>query len=315
VLDLNRIEAGKVPLQEHPFEVREWLQKIAQQASARADEKGLALDVSLEPRIPQHLIGDHVKIRQVLTNLLGNAVKFTQSGRVALRVELLSLFADTARLRFVVTDTGVGIAAERIPQLFEDFTQGGYEIGANYGGTGLGLAICKRLLALYGTHIEVSSEPGRRTEFRFDLALRVSGAPDAKSGEAAARLRGLSVLIVDDNHVDSLAISALLASWGLRLNAAADLAQAVDLVRRHHYDAILMERTIPGLAGESAARVLRRSAHPLGGSTCITALASPNDRPLDAGELIAAGFDDVVRKPVASESLLQALGRCCHQPS
>lgn len=311
VLDLNRIEAGKLPLQEHAFELHPYLRWIVAQANARAEAKGIELVVAVDPAIPHHLVGDHVKLRQVLTNLLGNAVKFTQQGRVGLRVELVARTGQRARIRFTVSDTGVGIPAERLPQLFQDFTQGSYDIAAHYGGTGLGLAICKRLLALYGSQIEVSSQPEQGSEFRFELELGVTHEREPEAAlHGAPQLRGLSVLLVEDNQLDALAVSALLGSWGLSLSAAADIAQAVELVRRHHYDAILMDRTIPGLGGDSAARILRRSPHPAGSEPHIIALTT-GDRALDRHELTAAGFDDVLHKPVASESLMRALQRHC----
>ncbi len=176
ILDLSKIEAGKVPLEERTLDVRALVAEVADAFRGKADEKGLALEVKLDDRLPPSLLGDPMKLRQVLMNLVSNAIKFTSRGSVTVSVNVTAHRASSVDLELAVADTGMGIPADRLPQLFQDFSQGSYDIGLRYGGTGLGLAISKRLLALHGSQMSVTSTPGEGTTFTFPLSLRTSTA-------------------------------------------------------------------------------------------------------------------------------------------
>ncbi|WP_207481328.1 sensor histidine kinase [Arenibaculum pallidiluteum] len=171
VLRAGRIEAGGLVPEEREFDLRELVARSCDLLRPRAEEKGLSLTAETDPAIPDRLIGDPVKLGQVLGNLLGNAVKFTRVGSVRAEAWLAADLCDSVLLDFRVSDTGIGIAAERLHRIFEAFTQESYETGLEHGGAGLGLAICQRLLGLYGSRLEVESEPGRGTTFGFRLRL------------------------------------------------------------------------------------------------------------------------------------------------
>ncbi|HEX7186387.1 MAG TPA: ATP-binding protein [Thermoanaerobaculia bacterium] len=176
VLDLTKIDSGKTSLEERALDLRGLVYGIVDGLHLKAEEKGVALEVRIDERVPVNLLGDPVKIGQVLTNLLGNAIKFTAEGAVVVSLRVLELSADAATIGFQVSDTGIGIAPERLPHIFDDFTQANYDIGMNYGGTGLGLAISKRLVEMHGSQITVESEPGRGSAFSFDLRLKIARA-------------------------------------------------------------------------------------------------------------------------------------------
>ena len=172
ILDFSKIEAGKAPLEERSFDLRQVVAGVVQPLHLEAQKKGLALASRIDERVPESLLGDPVKIGQVLTNLAGNAVKFTAEGAVTVEVRVQELTADAAAIEFRVTDTGIGIAPQQLPHLFDDFSQASYDIGLKYGGTGLGLAISKKLVELQGGQLAVDSEPGRGTAFSFVLRLK-----------------------------------------------------------------------------------------------------------------------------------------------
>lgn len=173
ILDFSKIEAGKAPLEERSFDLRQVVDGVVQPLRLETERKGLALTARIDERVPESLLGDPVKIGQVLTNLVSNAVKFTTEGAVRVEVRVQELTADAAAIEFHVTDTGIGIAPQQLPHLFDDFSQASYDIGLKYGGTGLGLAISKKLVELQGGQLAVASEPGRGTTFSFVLRLKI----------------------------------------------------------------------------------------------------------------------------------------------
>lgn len=175
ILEYSRLEAGKLRAEERPFSLRSMLEDLKATIGVRAAEKGLDFSVELDETVPDLLFGDAVKILQVLTNLAGNALKFTNEGGVAVSVRALALEGGRVKLELVVRDTGIGIANDQLRNIFEEFTQANAEIGLKYGGTGLGLAISRKLLALFGSAIRVESTPGRGSSFAFELDLRVVG--------------------------------------------------------------------------------------------------------------------------------------------
>jgi signal transduction histidine kinase len=173
ILDFSKIEAGKTPLEERSFDLRQVVAGVVQPLRLDAETKGLALVSRIDERVPETLLGDPVKIGQVLTNLVGNAVKFTAVGAVTVEVRVRELTPEAAAIELRVTDTGIGIAPQQLPHLFDDFSQASYDIGLKYGGTGLGLAISKKLVELQGGQLAVDSELGRGTAFSFVLRLKV----------------------------------------------------------------------------------------------------------------------------------------------
>jgi PAS domain S-box-containing protein len=178
VLDFSKIEAGRVELDERPFDIRRSLETHIMTLSPGAEEKKLRLTLEVDNTVPSRVVGDEVKIGQVIGNLLTNAIKFTEEGQVDLRVTRKKAYSDRVWLEFAVSDTGIGIAKDRIPYIFDEFTQASEDTSRKFGGTGLGLAICKKLVGLYQSDISVESEPGRGSRFSFELQL---GTPDASA--------------------------------------------------------------------------------------------------------------------------------------
>jgi PAS domain S-box-containing protein len=191
ILDLSRIESGSLSIEERSFDLRELVHGLAQGLAAKAEERGLALAAHVDARLPERVVGDPVKIGQVLGNLLGNAVKFTAQGSVTATLAVAELAADAVAVDVRVADTGIGIPADRLPHIFDDFTQASYDIGMKYGGSGLGLAISRRLLELLGSQIAVESEPGRGTTFSFVLRLKLA-PPAGGAGQAPRRSSSVS---------------------------------------------------------------------------------------------------------------------------
>lgn len=172
ILDYQKIEAGHVALQERKFNIREFVNDIILRLEARAEEKKLAVQAEVDEHVPEHLVGDPIKIGQVLTNLMSNAIKFTEEGSVKLTLRVKDVRSDAVSIDFSVEDTGIGIAPERVAYVFEEFTQASSDITVKYGGTGLGLAISRKLLQLYGSEIKVASTPGKGSTFSFNLRLK-----------------------------------------------------------------------------------------------------------------------------------------------
>ena len=308
ILDFSKISSGKVKVEERPLDLRQLVHGIIVGMQVRVDEKGVALKLHFDPGIPARLLGDPVKISQVLTNLLGNAVKFTEKGFVALVVDLLRGQGDEVALRFEVRDTGIGIPADRLPHIFEDFTQASYDIGMKYGGSGLGLAICKKLVELHGGRIEVASEPGKGSVFAFELALKLGpeAAEETPADTSDTALAGARLLVVDDNEVNVFVITGFLRNWGARFDVAESGQRAIDLVRERDYDAVLMDLRMPDLDGYQATRQIRSLDVPWAEGVPVIAV-SASTRMGQGDAIAAAGFTDFIGKPVDPEILLSRL--------
>ena len=314
ILDFSKIEAGTVSLEERSFDLQQLVNGIISSLRLKADEKGLVLDAYIDERVPAALLGDPVKIGQVLGNLLGNAVKFTAQGSVTVTLQVRELLPDAVSIHFRVTDTGIGISPDRLPHVFDDFTQASYDIGLKYGGTGLGLSISKRLMELHGSELAVESELGRGTTFFFDLRLKTAplDEPDAEGDAAHAAdppaLRGLRVLVADDNEVNVLVLTGFLEKWGIESDVVTDGRQAVEQVQERDYDVVLMDLRMPDLDGYAATRQIRSLPDEKFRRLPIFAV-SASTRMGHQHELDAAGFTEFVGKPVSPDILFAKLAR------
>jgi PAS domain S-box-containing protein len=259
ILDLSKIEAGKLSLELIDFDLWTVLDDFATTLALQAHNKGLELLCAADPDVPVRLRGDPGRLRQILTNLAGNALKFTHAGEVAIRVTLQSRTDDHAMLRFSVRDTGIGIAADKLVMLFDKFTQADESITRRYGGTGLGLAISKQLAAMMGGEIGVNSQPGEGTEFWFTLKLgRQAEAPP----ESLTELQRVRVLIVDDNATSREMLTRRLTSWGMRPSVAASggsalyaLLQAVE--EGDPFRVAVLDMQMPGMTGDTLAWAIK----------------------------------------------------------
>jgi PAS domain S-box-containing protein len=305
ILDFSKIEAGKMAPEERLLELRQLIQDLADSLRGKADEKGLVLAVSIDPQVPGSLLGDPIKIGQVLTNLLGNAIKFTAKGSVTLTLQVQALALDTVTIDFRVTDTGIGIASDRLPYIFDEFTQASYDVSMKYGGTGLGLAISKKLVELHGSRLAVESQLNHGTTFSFRLRLKiVAGEADAVAGEPAAAqlLEGLKALVADDDDINLFVLGSFLRGWGLEVDVVKNGRQAVERVREGDYDLVLMDLRMPDLEGDGATREIRALPEERFARLPIFA-TSASVRIGQRHELEAAGFTDFIGKPIDPDIL------------
>ncbi|WP_425339777.1 ATP-binding protein, partial [Methylobacterium platani] len=255
ILDFSRIEAGGIALAEVPFAPAALVDNAASIVRGLSEPKGLALDVALDSAVPDWVRGDPDRLRQILLNLLNNAVKFTPAGRVAVRVEVE---AEGGALRFSVSDTGIGIAPEQHGRLFQRFSQVDGSIRRQYGGSGLGLAICKGLVELMGGAIGVDSRPGAGSTFWFRVRLPACPAPAAEEAEGRpAPVRPARLLLVEDVPINQDLARAVLEADGHGVDVAGDGAAAIEAVRARPYDLVLMDVQMPGMDGITATKMIR----------------------------------------------------------
>ncbi|NLV42732.1 MAG: response regulator [Candidatus Hydrogenedentes bacterium] len=256
ILDFSKIEAGRMELEETAFSLEEVLANLANVVLLKAEEKGLELLIRTEPDLPRTLVGDPLRLGQVLINLANNAVKFTEAGEIVLSVKRLAEEGDRLRLEFSVKDTGIGISPEAAGRLFESFSQADSATTRRYGGTGLGLAICRKLVALMGGDIRIESEPGQGSTFLFDAMFGRAEETDAGPAAAAARLPHLRTLVVDDNPTAREILVSMLQSFHFEVAEAESGARAVEMVAAAEtpFDLVLMDWKMPGMNGVEAIR-------------------------------------------------------------
>jgi len=230
ILDFSKIEAGKLAIESFPFDLGQVVEEVAELLAPKAEEKDIELVLQYPAELPRKFVGDASRIRQVVTNLVGNALKFTDTGYILIGVECERRDAQRGHMRISVTDTGIGISPEAMERLFSKFTQADASIGRRFGGTGLGLAICKQLVQCMGGSIQVESTPGLGSKFCFTLPLLLDGESDA--AVVPADLAGLRVLIVDDNEVNRRVLHEQIASWGMRNEVCGSAEEALQTARK-----------------------------------------------------------------------------------
>ncbi|MBI5520942.1 MAG: DUF3365 domain-containing protein [Desulfovibrio sp.] len=322
ILDFSRVEAGQLRLERQPFSPRELLRSAAAVFEASCAKHGLTLTISPDKDLPDELIGDEARLRQVLFNLLGNAVKFTPHGGVTVEAWARPHGAnpDLARLYLSITDTGIGIPAEKISHVFERFTQVDASYTRRYQGAGLGLAIVKRLMDLMGGSIDVDSEAGRGTTFTLQIPLEQSKeapaqAPTPPCATEEPGQKGQRLLLVEDEEVSRLSAQVMLRRMGYEVVTATDGVAAVEAWRRGRFNCVLMDIQMPLMNGVEATQAIRElereQGRPRSRIVALTAYAMPGDRE----RFLSAGMDDYVTKPVQPEALLLALRKAgCLRP-
>ena len=262
ILDFSKIEAGKMELESVPFDPCRTVEEAAELLAVQAHDKGLELNCCVEPSVPAVTVGDATRIRQVLVNLLGNAVKFTTRGEVSVHANVQQDTGDRILMRFEVCDTGIGIASDELPRLFDEFTQVDGSTRRRYEGTGLGLAICRRLVELMGGQIGAESRPGLGSTFFFTLPLEKTHESEMDRPGNYASLAGLRVLGVDDNATNRMVLRAYLGMYGVDIDTVEDAPAALELLRSpavadRPYDLVIFDMLMPGMDGLEFARVLR----------------------------------------------------------
>jgi len=234
ILDFSKIEAGRVELEIQPFDIRECLELTLKTLAMRADEKAVELLCDISPDVPDVMMGDSTRLRQIVLNLVGNAIKFTSTGEISLTVQVEGQSDGARTLRFTVSDTGVGIPEDQLANIFEAFSQADTSTTRKYGGTGLGLTISSRLIHLMGGAITVSSELNRGSKFSFTAAFGDADACSLSPGATGSEecLQDLRVLIVDDNATNRKIVHHFVISWGMRNGSAASAREALEILRK-----------------------------------------------------------------------------------
>jgi two-component system, sensor histidine kinase len=313
ILDFSKIEAGKLELEEIVFDLAALVEGVINLLTSPANSKGLTVALAMTADTPRWVRGDPVRLRQIVTNLVDNAIKFTSAGRVDVGVAAFGV----DRVAFEVADTGSGIDPASGPALFDPFTQADNSTTRRFGGTGLGLAICRQLVELMGGNLSFESDPGQGSTFRFDVTLSPAADPgqpgrSAQPGTGGSQAHGADLplgraLVVDDVAVNQIVASAMLKAQGYQIDISADGTYALEAVQSNHYDVILMDCLMPVMDGYDATARIRS----LEGSArhtyiiAVTAAATAQDR----HKCLAAGMDDFVAKPIDPADLKEALAR------
>jgi signal transduction histidine kinase/CheY-like chemotaxis protein len=316
VLDFSKIEAGKLAIEPAPFDLRDSLEDLMKPLAVRAGEKGLELALHVAPDVPDALLADFARLGQVLVNLIGNAIKFTSQGEIAVKVELEARDGDAARLRFSVSDTGIGIPAHKHQTIFEAFVQADTSTMRQFGGTGLGLTISSSIVRAMGGNIGLRSEPGKGSTFFFVLPMTVqtekdvrhrARAPPAEQG-AAVRSSGppVRVLLAEDNPVNQRLACNLLEKQGHTVVVAHNGREALALARAERFDVVLMDVQMPEMDGLAVTRAIREIESASGAHLPIIGLTA-NAMKGDRERCLAAGMDGYVSKPIQRAVLFAAM--------
>ena len=311
ILDYSKIEAGRLEIFRMPFRVEGPLKDVADLHAAQMAEKGLELFIEIDHDVPQAVIGDAMRLTQVLNNLVGNAVKFTEHGEIHVKAELANVAEDLITLRFSVRDTGIGLAKVQMDRLFQAFTQGDSSITRKYGGTGLGLTICQRLVRLMGGEIAVSSTEGEGATFSFTVQVGLTS--ESPSHHDPQQLGHSKILAVDDQETARIILKQMLDAWGLESHTAASGQEALTLMaeaerNRCPFNAVLLDWRMPGMSGLDVAQKLQQGAeqgrltHPL-----LVVMITAYDKEELLAQAGSIHLDGILTKPVTPSDLFDAL--------
>ena len=324
ILDFSKIEAGMLSIETTSFSLRQVVHESVQPLVQRAAEKHIVLRCEIAPDAPIRLSSDPVRLRQIITNLAGNAIKFTDRGEVVIGVASTGRDDEPAELHFTVRDTGIGIPADRLEHIFSAVTQADSSTTRKFGGTGLGLTITRQLVELMGGRIWVESQPGVGSTFHFTLtdagsttqpAAPVAPTPGVPAGDVvsamldAARQQGPEILLVEDNPVNQKVALALLGRRGYRVTLAQNGQEAVDVLSNRTFAAVLMDMQMPEMGGIEATQAIRARERQRDGARVPIIAMTANAMRGDREACIEAGMDDYISKPIKAELLFDALER------
>jgi PAS domain S-box-containing protein len=320
ILDLSRLEARRITLEQTEFEYSSVVSGVVDILLPQAREKGVELNYEIDPKLGGSYLGDYGRLRQVMVNLVGNAIKFTQQGSISIRIDQVGGDSTNPRLRTEIHDTGIGIPADSIAKLFRSFTQVDASTSRRYGGTGLGLAICRKIIETMSGEIGVSSREGEGSLFWFEVSLKRvdTNAYDAdrdvtltiipgqqfRTDQTGAQLR---ILVVDDVPVNLIVVEKMLDSIGYQVETASNGREAVEAIKAKHYDFVFMDIQMPEMDGFEATRQIRQ----LGRRKCdipIVAMTA-NTQESDRGACVEVGMNDFIAKPFVKKQLTELLDR------
>lgn len=314
ILDLSKLEAGRLTIDYSPFDLDGVLDTIRNLFTDRAEQKPLDLIIDVAPDVPHNLVGDALRLQQVLINLLGNAIKFTERGQVALKITVQQIDSSQARLLFCVTDTGIGMSDHDLEKLFQPFSQVDGSITRRFGGTGLGLVISHNLLQLMGSEFSVESSPGVGSSFSFELVLGVSTlsnqyksvAPISAQGDAGRLLEGSRILVAEDNLINQKVVREFLNLSGVSVEIANNGKETLALLQDGVFDAVLMDVHMPEMDGFEATKLIRNQSRfadlPV---IALTAGVTKEER----DKCIASGMNDFIAKPINPKKLMSTLAQ------
>ncbi|MDT8992981.1 CHASE domain-containing protein [Curvibacter sp. APW13] len=315
ILDISKVEAGKMTLDPQPFSIQQLLRDLAVILQTNIGTKPVRLVWKVDPAVPPHLVGDNLRLQQILVNLGGNAVKFTDKGEVTISLQLVARTPQTATIRFSVRDTGIGIAPENQTRIFSGFTQAEASTTRRYGGTGLGVSISHGLVALMGGTLELESALGEGSDFHFQITLPISSTRfvprsvaqiRSVAGDGPLRLKGLRILLTEDNLNNQQVACELLRDEGALVDVANNGQEAVDAIRAqpHGYDVVLMDLQMPVMDGFAATRAIRGE---LGQSFLPVVAMTANAMSTDRDACLQVGMNDHIGKPFDLDQLVEVL--------
>jgi len=306
ILDYSKIEAGKLELESIPIKTKEYLKNIVNTNILKAQEKGIKMELDFDENIPEEIMGDPLRLGQILKNLISNAVKFTQKGGVTLIVKQTSRDEETSKIYFGIKDTGIGIHADKIESLFEVFTQASSETSRKFGGTGLGLAIVKSLLFMHNSKINVESKPDEGSLFYFEIDFpyektvkpKIEHVPEKLD---ALSLKGYNIMLVEDNVMNIMVAKKIFEKWDCKLNIAEDGYIAMQKATSHDFDIILMDLQMPGIDGFETTKKLRKLSDYYSKVPIFALSAAAPEEVI--GKVKESGLNEMITKPFNPKQL------------
>ncbi|WP_207720189.1 tetratricopeptide repeat-containing hybrid sensor histidine kinase/response regulator [Flavobacterium undicola] len=309
ILEINKIDSSKIELEHINFDLKKLLEDIQNSLIEVATKNKNAFLLDIDPSIPNNLIGDPIKLSQIFMNLINNALKFTKNGKVSIVAKLNSIEGEKANIIFEITDTGIGIPAEKLETVFESFSQGSTEINRKYGGTGLGLTIVKKLLNLLGSDIQLKSTLGEGSCFAFELQLCINGnqVPVEKKVKTTfdiSKIKGKNILVVEDNKINQMITQRMLENKEILCEVIDNGEEAIEALKNNSYDLVLMDVHLPGINGTIATQEIRKfdAATPI---IAMTAISLNENREM----LLSFGMNDVITKPFIPKDFYNILSK------
>ncbi|MCX8027837.1 MAG: ATP-binding protein [Thermodesulfovibrionales bacterium] len=315
ILDLSKIESGKMEIEQKTFNILRLLEEIRLLFEKPAKEKNLAFTVNIDKNLPEYLLGDRVRIKQILINLIGNAIKFTKEGSVSVDVKCIEKTQDKCNIVFTVKDTGIGIPKEKQSAIFEPFVQVDGSTTRKYGGTGLGLNICKKLAEMMGGKITLQSEVNRGSTFIFELTLNISKKIQEDEQTTIQQILDmpLKILVVEDNDFNQIVISRLLSKRGHEVILANNATQALEILKKQSVDIVLMDIMLPDIDGVELTRLIRKDASGVLNPSVPIIATTANVMKEDVRNYLDAGMDGFISKPISSENLYSVISQVYNQ--